>query len=253
MTYYLVIFAAGFLGSFHCIGMCGGFACALGRDPRGGAATAERHLLYNLGRLTTYCFLGALAGALGQVISTSHGVAAPPLTGPLDTAQRILAVVAGLLMIAMALQLFGLFHGFHRVAAGFGGTTLAMSLRRLLATRSWAAPIALGVFNGFLPCPLVYAFAAQAGSTAAPLAGFLVMLAFGLGTFPAMLMMGGIGRVLAPAWRRRGVWLAGSCILLIGLITIGRGVVPLSAHHLHAAAARHDAHAAHAGAAADTE
>ena len=63
-----MIFAAGFLGSFHCIGMCGGFACALGRDPRGGAATAERHLLYNLGRLTTYCFLGALAGALGQVI-----------------------------------------------------------------------------------------------------------------------------------------------------------------------------------------
>ena len=70
MTYYLVIFAAGFLGSFHCIGMCGGFACALGRDPRGGVATVERHLLYNLGRLTTYCFLGALAGALGQVVST---------------------------------------------------------------------------------------------------------------------------------------------------------------------------------------
>ena len=36
MIYYLVIFAAGFAGSFHCIGMCGGFACALGRDPRGG-------------------------------------------------------------------------------------------------------------------------------------------------------------------------------------------------------------------------
>ena len=35
MTYYLVVFAAGFAGSFHCIGMCGGFACALGRDPRG--------------------------------------------------------------------------------------------------------------------------------------------------------------------------------------------------------------------------
>ena len=99
-----------------------------------------------------------------------------------------------------------------------------MSLRSLLATRSRAAPIALGVFNGFLPCPLVYAFAAQAGSTAAPLAGFLVMLAFGLGTFPAMLMMGGIGRVLAPVWRQRGVWLAGACILLLGLITIGRGV-----------------------------
>lgn len=245
MTYYLVIFAAGFAGSFHCVGMCGGFACALGRDPRGGAATVERHLLYNVGRLTTYCFLGGIAGALGQALSTSHGMAVPLLAGPLDAAQRILAIVAGLLMIAMALQLFGLFHGFHRAAIGFGGSTLAMSLRSLLATRSRAAPIALGVFNGFLPCPLVYAFAAQAGSTAAPLSGVLVMLAFGLGTFPAMLMMGGIGRVLAPAWRQRGVWLAGGCILLLGLVTIGRGVVPFAAHLAQAE------HAEHAGAAAD--
>ena len=57
------------------------------------------------------------------------------------------------------------------------------------------------------------------------------MLAFGLGTFPAMLAMGGIGRVLAPVWRQRGVWLAGSLILLIGVVTVGRGIVPLSAHH----------------------
>lgn len=234
MTYYLVIFAAGFAGSFHCIGMCGGFACALGRDPRGGAATVERHLLYNVGRLTTYCFMGGLAGALGQALSTSHGVAVPLLAGPVDTAQRIFAIVAGLLMIAMALQLFGLFHGFHRAAIGFGGSTFAASLRNLLKSQSRAAPVAFGVFNGFLPCPLVYAFAAQAASTAAPLPGFLVMLAFGLGTFPAMLMMGGVGRALAPAWRQRGVWLAGSCILLLGLITIGRGVVPSTAHVGHA-------------------
>lgn len=234
MTYYLVIFAAGFAGSFHCIGMCGGFACALGRDPRGGAATVERHLLYNVGRLTTYCFMGGLAGALGQALSTLHGVAVPLLAGPFDAAQRIFAIVAGLLMIAMALQLFGLFHGFHRAAIGFGGSTLAVSLRNLLKSQSRAAPVAFGVFNGFLPCPLVYAFAAQAASTAAPLPGFLVMLAFGLGTFPAMLMMGGVGRALAPAWRQRGVWLAGSCILLLGLITIGRGVVPLAAHVGHA-------------------
>jgi len=247
MTYYLVIFAAGFAGSFHCIGMCGGFACALGRDPRGAAATAERHLLYNVGRLTTYCFLGALAGAVGQAVSASHGVAVPPLTGPLDAAQRILAIVAGVLMIAMALQFFGLFHGFHRAAIGFGGSTLAMSLRSLLAARSRAAPVAFGVFNGFLPCPLVYAFAAQAGSTAAPLPGFLVMLAFGLGTFPAMLMMGGAGRLLAPAWRQRGVRLAGVFILLLGLVTLGRGVLPIAAHDGYAGQAAHISGEGHPG------
>ena len=222
MTYYLVIFAAGFAGSFHCIGMCGGFACALGRDPGGAVATAGRHLLYNAGRVTTYCFLGAVAGALGEM-----------LNGPLDDAQRVLAIVAGLLMIAMALQFFGLLQRFHGLTIGFGGSTLAMSLRNLLSSENRAAPVAFGVFNGFLPCPLVYAFAAQAASTAGAVPGFLVMLAFGLGTFPAMLMMGGVGRMLGPVWRQRGVWLAGGFILLLGLITLGRGVLPFSAH-LHA-------------------
>jgi Cytochrome C biogenesis protein transmembrane region len=80
----------------------------------------------------------------------------------------------------------------------------------------------------------LYAFAAQAASTAGALPGLLVMLAFGLGTFPAMLMMGGVGQVLAPVWRQRGVWLAGSFILLLGLITLGRGVMPLATHVGHA-------------------
>jgi hypothetical protein len=62
------------------------------------------------------------------------------------------------------------------------------------------------------------------------------MLAFGLGTLPAMLMMGGVGHVLTPIWRQRGVWLAGSFILLLGVITLGRGVFPFDAHVGHALA-----------------
>lgn len=233
MTYYLVVFAAGFAGSFHCVGMCGGFVCGLGRDPRGRGATMSRHLIYNSGRLTTYCFIGALAGALGQIVCTRRGATFMLLGGTLDAAQRGLAIVAGLLMIAMALQFFGLLQAFHRLTVGFGSSTFALSLRSLLTTRSRAAPLAFGVFNGFLPCPLVYAFAAEAASTFQVLPGALTMASFGLGTFPAMLMMGGVGRMLAPAWRQRGVRLAGACILLLGLITLGRGLLPVSAHMSH--------------------
>ena len=135
-------------------------------------------------------------------------------------------------MIAMALKFFGLLQGVHRM--GFGGSMLAVSLRSLLAARSQAAPIALGVFNGFLPCPLVYAFVAQAASTAAPLAGMLVMLAFGLGTFPAMLAMGGIGprprSGMAPARRaaRRRLHPDPGCR------HIGRGMMPFDSHDAHA-------------------
>jgi len=233
VTYYFMFFVAGFAGSFHCIGMCGGFACALGRDARGGGSTVLRHLLYNSGRLTTYCFLGGLAGAVGQVLCTSQGTVVPLLSAPLDLGQRILAIVAGGLMIVMAMQFFGRLQSLHRIAVGFGGSTLAASLRSLLTAPGAAAPLAFGVFNGFLPCPLVYAFVAQAASTAGPLSGTLTMAAFGLGTFPAMLMMGAIGRLLAPSWRQRGVWLAGTCILLLGLITLGRGILPLAAHMAH--------------------
>ncbi len=233
MTYYLVVFAAGFAGSFHCVGMCGGFACGLGRDPRGRGATMLRHLIYNSGRLTTYCFLGALAGALGQVLCTRQGLTFTLLGGSFDVAGRALAIIAGLLMIAMALQFFGMLQVFHRLAVGFGSSTFALALRSLLTTRSRAAPLAFGVFNGFLPCPLVYAFAAEAASTSQALPGFLTMASFGLGTFPAMLMMGGVGRMLAPAWRQRGVRLAGACILLLGLITLGRGLLPVGTHMSH--------------------
>ena len=237
MTYYALLFIAGFAGSFHCIGMCGGFACALGPDGRGAGATSLRHVLYNTGRLSTYCFLGGLAGALGQLICTALAPgtqrAAPLLSASLDVGQRALAVIAGLLMIVMALSFFGL-RGRHWVMNGFGSSTLVVSLRRLLGRHGFAAPLAFGVLNGFLPCPLVYAMIAQAASTFNVLSGCLAMAAFGLGTFPAMLVMGGIGRLLAPSWRQRGVRLAGSFILVLGLVTLSRGIMPkMAGHGLH--------------------
>ena len=234
MTYYALLFLAGFAGSFHCIGMCGGFACALGADPRGAGATSLRHLLYNTGRLTTYCFLGALAGGLGQAICTSLGLRSGPgtafLSVSLDAGQRGLAVVAGLLMIVMALSFFGL-RGWQRVTSSFSSLTLAISLRSLLRTPGHAAPLAFGVLNGFLPCPLFYAMVAQAASTVDVLSGCLTMAVFGLGTFPAMLAMGGLGRLLAPRWRQRGVRLAGGFILALGLVTLSRGIVPMAGGH----------------------
>ena len=224
MTYYAMIFVAGFAGSFHCVGMCGGFACALGSDPAGRRATVERHLLYNTGRLTTYTFIGVLAGTLGQ------GLVGQSLPGSLAAGQRVLALASGTLMILMAMQFFGYFQRVHLFVTGFAGNTLVVSLRNLIAAPGRGAPITLGVINGWLPCPLVYAFAAQAAATAGPLQGFMTMLAFGLGTFPAMLMMGGTGELIRPAWRRRGVWLAGLFLLILGAITFARGVIPFAGH-----------------------
>jgi uncharacterized protein len=239
---YPLIFLAGVAGSWHCVGMCGGFACALGSDPRGRAATLVRQLTYNLGRVTTYCFIGGLVGFLAAGLGTS-GPDAPPTSG----AQRILAIASGLLMVFIGLQLLGWFRRFVGTPGlGLGAQFLVRSLRDLLRAPGPAAPLAFGVFNGFLPCPLVYAFAAQAAGSGGAWPGLLVMLAFGLGTFPAMLLMGGLGEwlrrggstpsgrgMLHLRWRQRGVAFAGAFIVLLGLITLARGVVPMGGH-LHA-------------------
>jgi sulfite exporter TauE/SafE len=232
---YSLIFLGGVAGSWHCVGMCSGFACALGSDSRGRAAALGRQLTYNLGRVTTYCFIGGLVGFLAAGLGTS-GADAPPTSG----AQRVLAITSGLLMVFIGLQFLGWFRRFAGPPGlGFAGHLLARWLRDLLRAPGPAAPLAFGVFNGFLPCPLVYAFAAQAAGTGGALRGLLVMLAFGLGTFPAMLLMGGLGGwlrrdggrgILNSRWRPRGVAFAGAFIVLLGLITFARGVVPIGGH-----------------------
>ena len=227
--------------------MCGGFACALGVDPAGKIATLYRHLLYNTGRVTTYMFMGGLAGMAGQslILSDSMSSKLPTdiwhhhstlanfvtiLPETLSTGQRILAVFAGLLMLIMALQLFGYLQRLHILTTGLGSNTLVSSLRALLNSRSRSATLAFGVFNGFLPCPLVYAFIAYAAASANIFSGMITMASFGVVTFPAMILIGGLGQFINHHWRKRAVWVAGLFIMLLGLITILRGLFPLTGH-----------------------
>lgn len=245
MTELGLVFLAGLAGSMHCVGMCGGFACAMGGDARGPAASLLRHLVYNAARVSSYCFLGALAGYSGALLVGHAGEAS---AGSL--AQRALALLSGALMVFIGLQFAGVLRRRAPLAIG-AGTGLAASLRALLKAPGFAAPLAFGALNGLLPCPLVYAFAAQAAASGGPLQGVQLMAAFGLGTFPAMLAMGGIGlwgrrapvlqavhasflppvaRVLHTDWRALGVRVAGGFIVLLGLVTLARGVLPMAAH-----------------------
>jgi sulfite exporter TauE/SafE len=133
-------------------------------------------------------------------------------------------------MVVMSLQLFGYLQRLHILFTGLSSNTLVRSLRTLLNSRSRSATLAFGVFNGFLPCPLVYAFIAHAAASANIYSGMTIMVLFGLGTFPAMILIGGIGQVINHHWRKRAVWVAGLFIMLLGLITIIRGLFPLTGH-----------------------
>jgi len=232
---YLMVFAGGLAGSLHCIGMCGGFALALaGPDPR---QRLLRQALYNLGRLNTLVFIGALCGGLGAAV-----VAA----GPIQRIEQVLAVVAGTFMILVGLEVLGVLQQFTTRSAILVQSTVGRALGGVMRSRSLVAPLALGVFNAFLPCQLIYAFAAQAASTASIGEGMLTMLCFGLGTVPAMMAVG-LARVLAqPALRARLTVASGVLVIVFGAMTVLRGLdlLPHGNHHM-AAGTEHPPHHHH--------
>ena len=240
MSYFFVALFGGFAGSVHCIGMCGGFACGLANVNTGSKMQLfAKTALYNLGRLVSYAFIGAMAGSLGAVLiglpatdehgsgnALEHSAMRMVLAGEAGLAQSVLSVIAGLLMIVMALRLLGIYRHVPASWGRFGGVAFARILNTLVQSNQPSAAVALGVANGFLPCPLVFAFAAVAAASGSVFTGLVIMLAFGLGTFPAMLLMGNVGMMLSPLLRQRGVWLSGVFVFVIGLLTVARGVVP---------------------------
>ena len=209
---YVVCFIGGLAGSLHCVGMCGAFPLALAAGVR--SRMLLRQTLYNAGRLNTLMFIGAVSGAAGAALVS---------VGPVRTLERVLAVVAGSFMIVVGLEVLGVLAQITTRGAALAQATVGRLLSGVMRSRSWAAPLALGVFNAFLPCQLIYAFAARAASTASVSEGMLTMLCFGLGTIPAMLSLG-LARALArPPVRAKLSIASGVLIIAFGLITLLRG------------------------------
>ncbi len=210
----LLVMAGGFFASAHCIGMCGGFACALAASERSFSAALARQLVYNVGRIFTYAFLGAVAGSAGVFLSRWR-------LGPVSP-QQAFSILAGVIMIGLGLAALGLIRLPRRwTAAGSGLFTPLFS--HFLNGRGWLGHFAAGVANGFLPCGLVYAFLAAAAATGAARDGMLIMIFFGLGTVPAMLLAAGGGKLLSLSFRRRMYQVAASLVVIMGGITIWRG------------------------------
>lgn len=177
---YLALFLIGLLGGTHCIGMCGGIVGALSM---GAGSRPDLHLAYNSGRIASYVLAGAIAGALGG--------ASLALSGQLPL-RIILYVLANLMLVALGLYLMG----FTRALA-FSERCGQMLWRhvqpltqRFLPARTVAQAFPLGLLWGWLPCGLVYSALVTALTSGSALHGAGVMLAFGLGTLPNLLLAG---------------------------------------------------------------
>lgn len=212
---YLAVFLIGLLGGVHCLSMCGGIVGALSVNmPLHGPGDARRglfiQLAYNLGRLTTYGALGMGLGAIGSL-----GM----LLDSFLPIQLGLYVLANVMLILLGLYLTGYTAPLLPVER-FGQQLwrhVQPLTRRFLPARSPLQAYPLGLLWGFIPCGLVYSVLATALVTGSPWRGGGLMLAFGLGTLPNLMLAGWALKrmrdVTRQTWLRRA---AGMLVLGFG-------------------------------------
>lgn len=207
----LSAFVVGLLGGVHCAGMCGGIAGALSMGLPPAASRWPILIAYNIGRIASYTLAGAIMGALGFYFS---GLL------PVQTAQRLLLSMAGLFLILMGLYLAGWSRLLARLerAGGVLWRRIEPLGRGLLPARNPGAALLLGILWGWLPCGLVYSALVWTVSSGSALQGASLMLAFGLGTLPNLLLMGFAAAQLGRWLRQPAVRMtAGVLVMVFGV------------------------------------
>jgi sulfite exporter TauE/SafE len=216
LTILLSLFTLGLVSSTHCIGMCGGIMGALTMAIPAQAKAKRGVILvaYNLGRISSYALMGLLVGFFAKQIAALGGL-------------TILRVLAGLLLIAMGLYLADWWRGLSKLETL--GRYLWVYLqplgKGLMPVDNIPKALFLGALWGWLPCGLVYAALATAMTQPAPLMAASAMLAFGLGTLPAVLAAGFAAQQLTRMLQQRQVRIGLALVIIVfGVWTIGGGL-----------------------------
>lgn len=215
LTEYALIFVSGILGSAHCIGMCGGIAATMSLGTKSVTGAMVRQGCWSLGRTLTYIFLGIAAAAVGAKFLRSQGNAV--------WLQALFAIIAGLLLIVQGLHAAGWLKYRIRRKASLPCVTRTVFSQFFQGGSSVAVFVA-GLLTGFLPCGLVYSFLALSASSGSVAKGILIMLSFGLGTIPVMLITGAGLSMATIGIRRKLIRIAGISVLVTGLMTAARGI-----------------------------
>ncbi len=207
-------FLIGFIGSFHCIGMCGPIALSLPYQDTTKIKTAVNVLLYNFGRISTYALIGLVFGLIGKSIAIAGF-------------QQILSIAIGVLMLLAAFSIINIERQFVKIP--FLETffkKVRQELGRLLAQKSQKSSTlwVVGFLNGFLPCGLVYLGVVGAIATGDILKGSLYMAIFGIGTLPTMLSVALIGNLISLKFRKNIQKIIPFLLFAVAILFILRGL-----------------------------
>ena len=180
-----VPFLLGFLGSVHCLGMCGPLAMGVAHTGQGQwGPLLRRAFLYNLGRALTYAALGLLVGGVAQEFLQSGW-------------QQNISILAGALLILLFLMAITPETLLQRsVWYRKGLSRWQNKLGKAMQRWGQSSALVLGLLNGLLPCGLVYIALAGALAFSVAWQSALFMFMFGMGTMPALfVVMTGSGRL----------------------------------------------------------
>lgn len=202
----------GFLGSFHCVGMCGPLALALPGADRPKAAFVASRLVYNGGRVITYSILGIIVGLLSKMIAISGF-------------QRWLSIGIGtLILLGLTVSVFRQKLNQWKTYPSRLMKKATSPLKSLFGKGDIGSLLLIGLLNGLLPCGFVYMALATALTTGTVIHSFFFMLGFGLGTIPAMLGMSLASGFISLSLRRRLKKISPYFMALVGLLLIIRGL-----------------------------
>lgn len=213
---FTMAFMAGFAGSAHCIGMCGGLVSALSISEDGRSGGLLFHLLYNLGRIVTYGAIGFTVGWIGSAMAYKQS---------LQNVTQWLLIGTDLLIILVGLGSAGLFKKINIMQLEFAGPIQIMT-RTVKALRHfppYLSALPLGLLFGFLPCGFLYAMALTAAQSTDSFRGAGTMIAFGLGTMPALFLVGSAAQWFGSR-RRWMLRLAGLLVALMGCYNLYRHI-----------------------------
>ncbi len=207
---YWTALAIGFLGNFHCIGMCGPIALSL---PIGKLSKQKKVLsivLYNLGRIFAYGFIGGIIGVFGL------GLRYVGIVQTLSVFSGILLLFIGLFSLPkLRLKVFN--------APRLFVNSIQNKIGFFLRKKRWEMFFFVGFFNGFLPCGLVYAGLVGSLVAGSWSGGVLYMMVFGLGTLPLMFSLPYIGSLITPSIRTKMRKVVPYSLMFFGLLFILRG------------------------------
>jgi len=215
-------FMVGLLGSTHCIGMCGGIVGALTMGLPESTRQSPLKLLpylltYNSGRLISYSLAGLLVGLLSSSLSDIFQLGRFPIGG----------IVGGLFMVALGIYIGGWLQtlGWLEKIGGRFWQKIEPFGRRFMPVKSPSQALALGFFWGWLPCGLVYSTLALAATSGSAINSAVLMLAFGAGTLPMLLLMGGftekLQRFTQAKWTR---YVAGILLIVFGAMILSKAL-----------------------------